>query len=74
MTSIPEWPDFSLVFDYDKDCWVAATDTGRPKTPIFNLIIKAHEDIPEDIVRQFAREDLDKAFARAHPDGCPGSH
>jgi hypothetical protein len=69
----PKWPDFVLYKD-SSGRWEAATDTGRPKTPIFTVWMNAHADLPESLIRAEARHTLDEAYARAHPNGCPGSH
>lgn len=69
----PKWPDFVLYKDADGR-WNASTDTGRPKTPIFTVWMGVSESLPEWMIRDEARRRLDNAYARAHPNGCPGSH
>ena len=75
-----KWPDFDLhrqTWGYDQQrdeprvVWVARTDTGRPKTPIFSLgLMGVNPELPEDSVREIARVMLDERYSRAHPNGC----
>jgi hypothetical protein len=79
VTTIPKWPDFQLEVGpeqliYGSTIYRASTDTGRPGTPIFTVLLTAAENLPESLVRQMASRDLWDAFRRAHPNGCPGSH
>ena len=71
----PAWPNFKVETYYlagDTSYpprWRAATDTGRPKTPIFVM----SGQLPEGMTaHEVAQRALLEAYERAHPHGCPG--
>jgi len=70
----PKWPDFEVKrIPYQGNLiWIARTDTGRPRTPIFTIgLTNCRHDLPEESVREYARVALDYQYEQAHPDGCP---
>jgi hypothetical protein len=76
VAEIPKWPNFSLRHEVHQgtDIWVVRTDTGRPKTPIFSLMVTNGMGVMNrEEARRAARIELDTRYARAHPNGCPES-
>lgn len=72
--SAPKWPDFEvkLIPFRSHRIWIARTDTGRPRTPIFTIgLTNCKHDLPEESVREYARVRLDYEYEKAHPNGCP---
>jgi hypothetical protein len=78
--SVPKWPDFSIERigqrpdENGRYTYSVKTDTGRPKTPIFQLWMSMSKDFSEGERRMLAREELMHLYRNAHPRGCPGGH
>lgn len=73
MPDVPKWPDFSLTLSVHRgtDIWIVKTDTGRPKTPVFSLMLTNGMGVMNrEEAEQAARVELDTRYARAHPSGC----
>lgn len=73
---IPAWPEFIGEYRYDhrddgKTFYVAATNTGRPGTPIFRIALPVDGAMPEAYVKDLVREELEAVYHRVHPNGCP---
>jgi hypothetical protein len=73
LEQVPHWPAFVLD-RMESGTWKAMTNTGRPKTPIFNLWLTDSKHLTEGEARDLARRMLDGIYARAHPNGCPERH
>lgn len=78
--SPPKWPEFHmelslpLHFETNMDVWRGSTDTGRPRTPIFSVLVQVAKGAPERVAREMLRAEFDRRFKKAHPNGCPGKH
>lgn len=78
MTVIPAWPDFSVEESPEQFLVIGnqrihkvQTDTGRPRTPIFTVMMVTHRSVQGDELRDAARHELQWRYEKAHPNGCP---
>lgn len=78
--SIPKWPDFEVerigetVDEHGGATYAIRTDTGRPKTPVFQVWETLPTYCSDQERRMLAAFTLARLYEDAHPNGCPVRH
>ena len=69
-----KWPDLTITHEDNPilgQIVRAATNTGRPKTPIFTMMSTVPRGMTEKEAEELIRQQMNDAYERAHPNGCP---
>lgn len=75
----PKWPDVKVrreiesgMFGSDhQEVIRVSTDTGRPVTPIFNVVMTVVPGLSDEQVKRLGQAEMQRRYERAHPNGCP---